>query len=154
MTPEYRLLLQVALFLCLLVVILAPFEMYVEGFSVPMLVGGVLSLIISFRLLSQLRLRLVRATFILPPDRIEDHVAQAMAAIGFTVEPHSQIGQSFTFRALGSRLVVTKTASGIEVTGTSGLIDRLAKELGIIPQKDASARLENGNRAADCSEPT
>jgi hypothetical protein len=42
-------------------------------------------------------------------------------------------------QALGSRLVVTKTASGIEVTGTSGLIDRLAKELGIIPQKDASA---------------
>jgi len=137
MTPEYRLLLQVGLFLCLLVVILVPFGMYVEGFSVPMLIGGVLSLIISFRLLSQLRLRLVRATFILPPDRIEDQVAQAMAAIGFTVEPHSQIGHSFTFRGFGLRLVVTKTASGIDVTGASSLIDRLAKELGATPHKNA-----------------
>jgi hypothetical protein len=88
MTPEFRLLLQVALFLCLLVVIH--------------------SLTISFRLLSQLRLRLVRATFILPPDRIKDRLAQAMAAIGFTIEPHSQVGHSFTFRALGSRLAALK----------------------------------------------
>jgi len=137
MTPEYRLLLQVALFLCLLVVILVPFGMYVDGFSVPMLVGGVLSLIISFRLLSQLRLRLVRATFTLPPDRIEDQVAHATAAIGLTIEPRSQIGHSFTFRGFGLRLVVTKTPSGIDVTGASSLIDRLAKELGATPHKNA-----------------
>lgn len=61
MTPENRLLLQVALILYLLVVILVPFGMYVDGFSVPMLVGGLLSLVISFRLRSRLRLRLVRA---------------------------------------------------------------------------------------------
>jgi hypothetical protein len=45
MTPEYRLLLQVALILCLLVVILVPFGTYVDGFSVPMPVGGVLSFV-------------------------------------------------------------------------------------------------------------
>ena len=69
--PEYRLLLQVALILCLLVVILVPLGCTPTVSRWPMLVGGVLSLIISFRLLSQLRLRLVRATFILPPDRVE-----------------------------------------------------------------------------------
>ena len=122
---------------CLLVVILVPFGMYVDGFSVPMLVGGVLSLIFSFRLLSQLKLRLVRATFILPADRIEDQVAHATAAIGLTIEPHSQIGHSFTFRGFGSRLVVTKTPTGVEVTGASSLIDRLAKELGATPHKNA-----------------
>ena len=134
MTSEYRFLLQVALILCLLVVILVPFAIYVDGFSVPMLVGGVLSLISSFRLLSQLRVRLVRATFTLPPDQIEDQVAHAMAAIGLTIEPHSQVGHSFTFRGFGSRLVVTKTPSGIDVTGASNLIDRLERELGAKPK--------------------
>ena len=54
---------------------------------------------------------------------------------GLTIEPQSQIGHSFTFRGLGSRLVVTKTASGIEVFGTSGLINGLTKDLGVMPQK-------------------
>jgi hypothetical protein len=61
--------------------------------------------------------KVVRASFVMPPDGIEDRVAQAMAAIGFTIEPHSQIVNSFTFRAAGARLVVTKTSSGIEVAG-------------------------------------
>jgi hypothetical protein len=135
MTAGYRLWLQIALILCLLVVILVPLAMYVDGFSVPMLVGGVLSLIASFQLVSQLKLRPVRASFILPLDRIEDQVAHATAAIGLTIEPHSQIGHSFTFRSFGSRLVVTKTPSGIDVTGPSSLIDRMAKELGAVPHK-------------------
>jgi hypothetical protein len=83
------------------------------------------------------RFKLVRATFVMPPDGIEDRVVQAMAASGLAMEPHSQIGNSFTFRTLGSRLVVTKTPSGIEVAGTSDRIDQLASKLGIIPRKDA-----------------
>jgi hypothetical protein len=69
------------------------------------------------------------------PD--QDQVAHATAAIGLTIEPHSQIGHSFTFRGFGLRLVVTKTPSGIDVTGASSLIDRLAKELGATPHKNA-----------------
>ena len=60
-----------------------------------------------------------------------------MAAVGFTIEPNSQISHSFTFRSLGSRLVVTKTTSGIEVAGPSRSVDRLANRLGITPHKNA-----------------
>jgi hypothetical protein len=79
--------------------------------------------------------KIASATFVIQPGCIEDRVVQAMAPIGFTLEPHSQIGNSFTFRATGARLVVTKTTSGIEVAGPSGCIDNLASKLGIIPQK-------------------
>jgi hypothetical protein len=53
------------------------------------------------------------------------------------IEPHSQIGHSFTFRGFGLRLVVTKSPSGIDVTGASSLIDRLAREFGATPHKNA-----------------
>jgi hypothetical protein len=129
-------LVQAALILCGLSFIVGLAAILVEGFSTTKLVGLFLSIAGCFCLLALLKLGLVRVTFVMQPDEIEDRLAQAMAAIGFTIEPHSQIGHSFTFRALGSRLVVTKTASGIDVTGNSGSIDRLASQLGIIPHKN------------------
>jgi hypothetical protein len=135
--PGLRLWVQAALILCGLTFILGLAAILVEGFSAAELTGLFLNFAGILFLLSKLQLGLVRVTFVMQPDEIEDRLAQAMAAIGFTIEPHSQIGHSFTFRAaLGSRLVVTKTASGIDVTGNSGSIDRLASQFGIIPHKN------------------
>jgi hypothetical protein len=131
-------LVQVGLILCGLAAILNAYSIFYEGFSLLkfwslfLLMAGSIQL---FRM--SRRFKIVRATFVMQPDGIEDRVAQAMAASGFTIEPHSQIGNSFTFRALGSRLVVTKTASGIEVVGPLDRIDQLANKLGIIPLKHA-----------------
>jgi hypothetical protein len=81
-------------------------SIFYEGLSVIAVLGplsGILCFIYLFYALPQLKL--ARATFAMPPDDIEDRLAQAMAAIALTIEPNSQIGHSFTFRALGSRLV-------------------------------------------------
>jgi hypothetical protein len=134
--PGLRLWVRAGLILCGLSFIVGLAAILVEGFSAAKLVGPFLSIAGFFWLLRLFKLGLVRVTFVMQPDGIEDRLAQAMAAIGFTIEPNSQIGHSFTFRALGSRLVVTKTASGIDVTGNSGSIDRLASQLGIIPHKN------------------
>jgi hypothetical protein len=123
--------------LLVLALILTLMAIFYEGFSLIKL-WGLLSAIaggitLYFYILPASKV--VCATFVMQPDGIEDRVARAMAAIGFTIEPHSQIGHSFTFRTLGSRLVVTKTASGVDVAGPSGNIDNLASKLGIIPRK-------------------
>jgi hypothetical protein len=127
------------LILLVLALILGVMAIFYEGFSLVKL-WGLLSVLaggipVYFYILPASKI--VRATFLMSPDAIEDRVAQAMAAIGFTIEPHSQIGNTFTFRALGSRLVVTKTTSGIEVAGPSGGIENLASKLGIVPHKNA-----------------
>jgi len=132
-------LVHLVLILLVLAFILALMAIFYEGFSLVKL-WGLLSVMASgitvyFYMLPASKV--VCATFVMPPDGIEDRVAQAMAASGFTIEPHSQIGNSFTFRATGARLVVTKTTSGIEVAGPLGGIDNLASKLGIIPHKNA-----------------
>jgi hypothetical protein len=129
----------VALILLVFAFILTLIAIFYEGFSLVKL-WGLLSVIAGLIIVYFYMLpasKVVRATFVMPPDGIEDRVTQAMAAIGFTIEPHSQIGNSFTFRATGARLVVTETTSGIEVAGPSGAIDNLASKLGIVPHKNA-----------------
>lgn len=132
-------LVHLALFLLLLALIMTPISIFYEGFSL-IKMWGLLTVMacgiwVYFYMLPASKV--VRATFVMPPDGIEDRVVQAMAASGFTIEPHSQIGNSFTFRTTGARLVVTKTTSGIEVAGPSGCVDNLASKLGIIPHKAA-----------------
>jgi hypothetical protein len=80
-----------------------------------------------------------RVKFAMENNGIEDELAQAMAEIGFTVEPQSRIGNSFTFSSAttGSRLVVTKIDGGIVVVGAPALVTNLAGKLGIAPQTDA-----------------
>jgi len=129
---------QFALILCVLASILTLMSIFYEGLSATALLAplsGIACCICLFWNLPQLKL--VRATFAIESDDIEDRLAQAMAMIGFTTEPNSQIGHSFTFRARGVRLVATKTASGIEVAGPSGWVDLLAKKLEIKPIKSA-----------------
>jgi hypothetical protein len=130
---------RVAFILLLLALIMTLISIFYEGFSLIKL-WGLLSvtaggITVYFCILPASKV--VRATFVIQPDGIEDRVVQAMATIGFTIEPQSQIGNSFTFRATGTRLVVTKTTSGIEVAGPSGCIDNLARKLDIVPQKSA-----------------
>lgn len=131
--------LMLALILLVFAFIMTLIAIFYEGFSLVKLWGllSVIAGVITVYFYMLPASKVVRATFVMPLDGIEDRVAQAMAAIGFTIEPHSQIGNSFTFRATGARLVVTKTASGIEVAGPSGGIDSLANKLGIIPHKSA-----------------
>lgn len=64
----------------------------------------------------------MRITFAMQPDGSEERLAQVMTAIGFTIKPHSQIGHSFTFRALGSRLVVAVPTNPMSIeTKTRGV---------------------------------
>ena len=129
---------QFTLILFVLFPILGLVAVFHEGLSATTLIGPlILAPFCVFSLYNLPQLKLVRAAFAIQSDDIEDRLAQAMAMIGFTIEPNSQIGHSFTFRARGARLVVTKTASGIEVAGPSGWVDLLAKKLEIAPLKSA-----------------
>jgi Mn2+/Fe2+ NRAMP family transporter len=134
-----RRLVPLALILLLLALIMTLISIFYEGFSLIKLWGLLIVIagVITVYFYMLPASKVVRATFVIQPDGIEDRVAQAMATIGFTIEPHSQFGNSFTFRATGTRLVVTKTTSGIEVAGPSGCIDNLASKLGVIPHKKA-----------------
>jgi hypothetical protein len=113
MTPEFRLLLQVALFLCLLVVIH--------------------SLTISFRLTVPIKIT-ARAGHLHPAAGPDQRPAGSGNGCDRIYGRAPFAGRPFVH--FSGPWIAT---CGIEVTGTSGLIDRLAKELGIIPQKDASA---------------
>ena len=82
--------------------ILSMAAIFVEGFSTAKLTGVLIPFLCLIYVLPHSKL--VRVTFAMQPDDIEDRLAQAMAAIGFTIEPNSQLGHSFIFRSLGSRL--------------------------------------------------
>lgn len=77
----------------------------------------------------------IRSKIVLSQDDLENRLAQAMAEIGFFVEPRSQIGDTFTFMGSGrARLVATKSHDGIVVVGSSYLVDRLIAKLGAAQQ--------------------
>jgi hypothetical protein len=85
-----------------------------------------------------------RAKMAIRGGDIENRIAQAMAEIGFTFEPGSQIGDTFTFGShfrltsgylqFPSRLVVTRNERGITVVGLAYWVDRLERKLGAGPQ--------------------